>query len=63
MEWSLPELLQIASGGAVPVSGVIIYLLWKLDKRIQALEINGRHRDETLRDIKGKLDDLGGLGD
>lgn len=61
MDLSLPEVLQIASGGIVPLGGVIIWLLWKLDKRIQALEINGQHRDEALRDIKGQLDDLASL--
>ena len=53
---TITELLQIASGGSVPALVVVIWLLWKLDKRIQVLEINGEHRDTLLNEIKGKID-------
>lgn len=62
---SLQEILQLAASGTIPLGGIIIWLLWKLDKRIQVLEINGRHRDTALTEIKSKLDTVlsgGGFG-
>lgn len=56
MELGLIEILELAAGGTAPAMVVVIYLLWKMDKRIQALEINGKHRDSMLQEIKSKLD-------
>lgn len=53
---TLLEILEVASGGTAPAMVVVIWLLWKMDKRIQALEINGNHSDDLLKEIKGKLD-------
>jgi len=54
---SITEILQFASGGSVPALLVIIWFLWKLDKRVHTLELNGKHRDGILGEIKQKLDD------
>ncbi len=53
---TLMQVLEVAAGGTAPAMIVVIWLLWKLDKRIQAVEINGKHRDKLLTEIKGKLD-------
>ena len=53
---TLVELLQLVSGGTVPAMIVVIYLLWKQDKRLQTLELRGEFRDKLLAEIKRKLD-------
>ncbi len=53
---TLMQILEVAAGGTAPAMVIVIWLLWKMDKRIQAVEINGQHQDKLLDEIKRKLD-------
>ena len=53
---TLLEVLEIAAGGTAPAMLVVIWLLWKQDKRLLTLELKFNHQGDLLDEIKRKLD-------
>lgn len=50
------EILEVASGGTAPAMVIVIWLLWKQDKRLLTLELKFNHQGNLLDEIKRKLD-------